>query len=361
VQNLEISQLSATAINWKFQTVSNRHPLVTLVLLAYKQETFIREAVESALSQTYRPLEIVISDDCSPDGTFTAIQKVLDQYQGHHQIILNRNPHNLGLGAHFEKALSISSGDWIVAAAGDDISEPARIDRLVEAVLTEENVVAAASSWKNIDSQGQRLADNLPRRFRHGCIHRQGEYDWVNGFIKGGDTGVPGMSAMWHRSLFDNFPKMSHDIVAEDIVLGFRAYLTGSIVFLKDQLVRHRFHHCNAAAFTSDDPEWMENQKIIFAKKQHSSIEANSTDYQHHLKSNHKIQENPQIIHLIRISIWRNALTCNWWDHGLIWKLQSLIRLGRMHSYSSMRYAIIRLLPKTWFLKLSRFLMKIHF
>lgn len=339
----------------------NRHPLVTLVLLAYKQEAFIREAVESALSQTYRPLEIVISDDCSPDGTFTAIQKVLDQYQGPHQIILNRNPHNLGLGAHFEKAFSVSSGEWIVAAAGDDISEPTRIDRLVQAVLTEENVVAAASSWKNIDSEGQRLVDNLPKRFLHGAIHRQGEYDWVNGFINGGDTGVPGMCAMWHRSLFVDFPEMQGNIVAEDVVLGFRAYLTGTIIFLKEQLMHHRFHDSNAAAFTSGDPEWMENQKIIFAKKLRPSIEANFIDYQHYLKSNPEIHEDPQIVQLINISLWRNVLICHWWDHGFIWKLKNLIRLGRTHSYSSMRWAMIRLLSKTWFLKLSRFLAKSHF
>ena len=42
-------------------------PLISFVVLAYNQESFIREAIEGALTQTYSPLEIVFSDDCS-DG-----------------------------------------------------------------------------------------------------------------------------------------------------------------------------------------------------------------------------------------------------------------------------------------------------
>lgn len=51
-------------------------PLVTFALIAYDQERFIREAVEGAFSQTYSPLEIILSDDCSSDRTFEIIKDV---------------------------------------------------------------------------------------------------------------------------------------------------------------------------------------------------------------------------------------------------------------------------------------------
>ncbi|MEO5658257.1 MAG: glycosyltransferase, partial [Polaromonas sp.] len=45
-------------------------PLVTFVLFAYNQKKFIAEAVNGALSQTYSPLQIILSDDASTDGTY---------------------------------------------------------------------------------------------------------------------------------------------------------------------------------------------------------------------------------------------------------------------------------------------------
>ena len=56
-------------------------PLVTFALFAYNQEAFIREAVASALSQTYEPLEIILSDDCSTDRTFAIMQELADFIQ----------------------------------------------------------------------------------------------------------------------------------------------------------------------------------------------------------------------------------------------------------------------------------------
>jgi glycosyltransferase involved in cell wall biosynthesis len=50
-------------------------PLVTLVLFAYNQEKFIRQAMEGAFAQTYQPLEIIVSDDSSPDGTFAIMSE----------------------------------------------------------------------------------------------------------------------------------------------------------------------------------------------------------------------------------------------------------------------------------------------
>ena len=50
-------------------------PLVTFALFAYNQEEFIREAVEGAFAQTYEPLEIILSDDCSSDRTYEIIQE----------------------------------------------------------------------------------------------------------------------------------------------------------------------------------------------------------------------------------------------------------------------------------------------
>ena len=47
-----------------------RRPLVTMGLVTYRQERYVREAVRSVLAQTYSPLQIVICDDASPEFHF---------------------------------------------------------------------------------------------------------------------------------------------------------------------------------------------------------------------------------------------------------------------------------------------------
>jgi glycosyltransferase involved in cell wall biosynthesis len=53
-------------------------PSVTMVLVCYNQEKYIKEAVLSVLSQDYSDLKIIISDDCSKDKTVSIIEHMVD-------------------------------------------------------------------------------------------------------------------------------------------------------------------------------------------------------------------------------------------------------------------------------------------
>ena len=55
-------------------------PLVSMTVICYRAERFVREAIEGALAQTYSPLEIIISDDASSDRTFEIIQEAVADY-----------------------------------------------------------------------------------------------------------------------------------------------------------------------------------------------------------------------------------------------------------------------------------------
>ena len=67
-------------------------PLVTISMITYNQERYVRDAVRGALAQTYEPLEIVISDDCSTDSTWDIIRDEVEAYRksgGIHKNIVN--------------------------------------------------------------------------------------------------------------------------------------------------------------------------------------------------------------------------------------------------------------------------------
>src|SRR5262245_29481692 len=110
-----------------------RRPLVTFYLMAYNQARFVRQAVEAALAQTYSPLQIVVSDDCSTDGTFEIIVEAVRDYSGPHELVLNRNDRNLGISEHVNRITRLARGDLLIASDGDDVSSPIRTERCVEA------------------------------------------------------------------------------------------------------------------------------------------------------------------------------------------------------------------------------------
>ena len=129
-------------------------PLVTFYVMAYNQERFVREAVEGALAQTYSPLEVLLSDDCSTDRTFEIMQEAVKGYAGPHTIVLNRSTRNLGVSAHLNTIVDLAHGELLVAADGDDVSLPHRTDRCVEVWLEAGKPAAIASSATGIDAEG---------------------------------------------------------------------------------------------------------------------------------------------------------------------------------------------------------------
>ncbi|MCA9494687.1 MAG: glycosyltransferase family 2 protein, partial [Myxococcales bacterium] len=110
-------------------------PLITFFVVAFNQEAFVREAIAGAFAQTWEPLQIVLSDDASKDGTFAIMEEMAAAYDGPHRVVLNRNPTNLGIGEHVNACMALAEGELIVGSAGDDVSLPHRVQRLYEAWL----------------------------------------------------------------------------------------------------------------------------------------------------------------------------------------------------------------------------------
>jgi glycosyltransferase involved in cell wall biosynthesis len=214
-------------------------PLVSFILLAYKQEQFVREAVAGALAQTYSPLEIILSDDCSPDGTFAIMQEMATAYRGPHNIILNRNPNNLGIGAHLSRVMELAGGEMIVGSAGDDVSLPNRVIKLFE------------SGWINFPQagsvySGMHFMDNAGRLIPNGVAHLTPQHS--RNIVEAADcirVGVPGCTHAYRKELFEVFGPLPTDVVNEDEALAFRSLLLGGIRHVPESLVHYRRHDQN--------------------------------------------------------------------------------------------------------------------
>ncbi len=209
-------------------------PLVTFALFAYNQERYIREAVEGALSQTYSPLEVILSDDCSTDRTFDCIQEMVAAYRGPHQVVVRRNATNVGIGGHVNRVVEASRGELLVVAGGDDVSLPQRTGRVVEYLQSETEVFSVYSDAIVISESGRALKTMqfpLSRELTQPAL-----------FVRRGLRGVPGFAQAFRRAVFERFGPLHERLVHEDSVIPFRALLLGRVGRLGEVLVHYRLN-----------------------------------------------------------------------------------------------------------------------
>jgi glycosyltransferase involved in cell wall biosynthesis len=101
---------------------------VSIALCTYNGEKYILEQLDSILNQTYKPIEIIIVDDCSSDNTVQIIQEYQQKYS---LIKLYCNSFNLGIVKSFNRALSLCGGDYVALSDQDDIWFPNKIEELI--------------------------------------------------------------------------------------------------------------------------------------------------------------------------------------------------------------------------------------
>lgn len=210
-------------------------PLLTFALIAWRQQNFAAEAARGALEQTYAPLQIILSDDCSPDDTFSILRRAADEYRGPNAVIARQTERNLGLTGHINDIMQIARGELVIIAAGDDISLPHRAERIYEAWHQSggrAHSIFSNATW--IDEQGNPL-----NPLRKTPIPSE-ELTLPAYAARRVPSIVNGATHAWKREIFDIFGPMPPEIGAEDIYLPFRSALLGEIRYTCEPLVLYR-------------------------------------------------------------------------------------------------------------------------
>ncbi len=178
---------------------------VSVALCTYNGEAFLQKQLDSILTQTYAPFEVIIVDDNSTDST----REILISYQERYPFIkVYLNEANVGFNQNFEKAISLASGEYICLSDQDDVWYPDKIKTLLENI-GENWLIFSNSEIINLDETP--TGKNLLNHFKfsddyksilfenfvtgHTCLMNRdlkkyifplplkGYYDWWLGFI----------------------------------------------------------------------------------------------------------------------------------------------------------------------------------
>ena len=118
-------------------------PQISVIMSVYNGETYLKEAIESVIEQTFQNWELIIINDCSTDST---AQILADFSLKDERIKVYTNEVNLKLPASLNKAISLCCGKYIARMDADDISLPDRFEKQYK--FMEENQDVALSSCR---------------------------------------------------------------------------------------------------------------------------------------------------------------------------------------------------------------------
>jgi len=187
---------------------------VSVVMPVYNAEATVLHALESLRAQTFQPLEIIVVNDGSTDGTMDLL---------HHQpdIVLLDHSHR-GIAATLNEGLTAASGDYIARMDADDFCHPARI----------EEQASYLDLYNEVGLVGCRVEFGGNRQQQTGYATY---VDWINGLIEPDDIALNRFvespfahpSVMFRRELFEQFGAYRDGPFPEDYELWLRWIANG--------------------------------------------------------------------------------------------------------------------------------------
>jgi glycosyltransferase involved in cell wall biosynthesis len=133
-------------------------PLLTIGVPVYNDERYIKGVLDDVLSQELGDFELIISDNCSTDGTSMICKEVAARDP---RVKYIRQPRNIGASANFLYLRAVGRGKYFCWAASDDRYCPDYFSRLVAALEQNDHAVSAFSNYHEIDEEGRRISDTI--------------------------------------------------------------------------------------------------------------------------------------------------------------------------------------------------------
>jgi glycosyltransferase involved in cell wall biosynthesis len=131
-------------------------PLVSILIPSFNQTRYLKEALESALNQTYPNIEIIIGDDSTNNEVEKFIEHYLKKYNNIIYFKNRKDSFDFGYKNHVN-LLEMSSGEFVNYLNHDDILHPEKIERMINCFFKNPNITLVTSVRQPIDEHGNKL------------------------------------------------------------------------------------------------------------------------------------------------------------------------------------------------------------
>ncbi len=206
------------------------YPLISIAMATYNGEKYLKEQLESIYNQTYKNIEVIVTDDCSVDKTV----EILEQYAKSCGLKYIVNEKNLGFVKNFEKVLSLCNGDYIALADQDDIWCKDKIEILLKNISGH---LMVHSDAMLIDDKGEIIEESFTKQNKKKVYQTVQDYLFINN--------VTGCTCMIDKTLLKKALPIPSKFGVHDYWLAVIASTQDSIAYVDKPLVKYRQHDDN--------------------------------------------------------------------------------------------------------------------
>ena len=280
-------------------------PKIEVLIATFNGEKYIREQLLSIVYQTKKVDKIIVCDDCSVDDTVAIVKHTLEGIIEYELIV---NQERLGYTRNFEKAISFSSGNYIMFSDQDDIWLPKKVETAYSRIILKRKLFVHHDCWLVNSNVTSNYGSKISR------LNVKGE---LSRYIMGSTSIVKGDFA---RSLMP-FPQ---GIVGHDNVLFEVLSIIGYGYLIPEVLMLYRRHDANTSGAI---------ESSLKGKRRGFNLESPVSRYdrlrKYQILARHLLlyEELEQYIDVhilkhflheidIRISLFKKS----WWEVGILFK-----------------------------------------
>lgn len=209
---------------------------ISICIPNYNNEKYLDICIQSALNQEYENTEIIFIDDASTDKSL----EIANRYS--EKIKVYKNDTNLGQANNTNRAISLSSGDFIVILHSDDQLFPTFCKTLIPLIESSPNIVMAVGERQETDETGE--IEKITPFYNTDCTisgEKQAKVFMMMSFL-------PCQVLFRKKTFFDSGMINERHIINLDGLLWFQLSLHGDVAYTKNEVSIYRIHQENTTS-----------------------------------------------------------------------------------------------------------------
>lgn len=216
-------------------------PKVSICIPSYNHAFYLSKCINSALSQTFEDIEVIICDDHSDDGSWEYLQQL-----EHRRLRIEKNSRRLGITRNWNRCCRLATGKYMLVLPSDDMLYPFHLERLVPFMDENPSVGFCGVAVEYIGPHGQYLGERFRHGVKKGTFSRRSGGAQLKRYAFGSRVAFSG--TIFRRSIYETVGGFNeHMIICEDFDFWVRCLTISDEGFCNQKLVFYRWTPTNTS------------------------------------------------------------------------------------------------------------------